>query len=186
MAFTSSVESGQLLLAEPFMVDPNFRRTAVLLCEHDNEGSLGLIINRPVGLKIADVVAEFPDFDAEVYYGGPVHGDSLHFIHNLGDLLEESLKVTDGVWWGGDFDSLKFLVSNELITPDRIRFFIGCAGWSGGQLDEEMEGGSWISVPMHPNYAFRSDPAEVWSLAMYNKGSQYEIIAEIPEYSAWN
>jgi putative AlgH/UPF0301 family transcriptional regulator len=49
-----------------------------------------------------------------------------------------------------------------------------------------MEGGSWISVPMHPNYAFRSDPAEVWSLAMYNKGSQYEIIAEIPEYSAWN
>lgn len=186
MASRSALESGQLLLAEPFMIDPNFRRTAVLLCEHDKEGSLGLILNRPVGLKINEVVAEFPDFDAEVFYGGPVHGDSLHFIHNLGDLLEESLKVADGVWWGGDFDSLKFLISNELITPDRIRFFIGCAGWSGGQLDEEMEGGSWINVPMHANYAFRTDPVEVWSMAMYNQGNQYEIIAEIPEYSAWN
>ena len=94
--------------------------------------------------------------------------------------------MADGVWWGGDFDSLKFLISNELITPDRIRFFIGCAGWSGGQLEEEMEGSSWINVPMHANYAFRTDPAEVWSMAMYNQGNQYEIIAEIPEYSAWN
>jgi putative transcriptional regulator len=186
MVSRSALESGQLLLAEPFMIDPNFRRTAVLLCEHDKEGSLGLILNRPVGMKVTDVVAEFPDFDAEVFYGGPVHGDSLHFIHNLGDLLEESLKVTDGVWWGGDFESLKFLISNELITPDRIRFFIGCAGWSGGQLEEEMEGNSWINVPMHANYAFRTDPEEVWSLAMYNQGNQYEIIAEIPEYSAWN
>lgn len=186
MASRSAIESGQLLLAEPFMIDPNFRRTAILLCEHDKEGSLGLILNRPVGIKITDVVAEFPYFNAEVFYGGPVHGDSLHFIHNLGDLLEDSLKVADGVWWGGDFDSLKFLISNELITPDRIRFFIGCAGWSGGQLDEEMEGNSWINVPMHANYAFRTDPAEVWSMAMYNQGNQYEIIAEIPEYSAWN
>ena len=186
MAIQSSVKSGQLLLAEPFMIDPHFRRTAVLLCEHDQEGSLGLILNKPTGLSITDVIAEFPKFEAPVFYGGPVHGDSLHFIHDVGDLLEDSLQIADGVCWGGDFDTLKFLIASELLTPERIRFFVGCAGWSGGQLEEELKYGSWIAVPMDANYAFRSEPNELWSQALSNKGNRFEIIAEIPEYVSWN
>ena len=186
MATEPSVKSGQLLLAEPYMIDPHFRRTAVLLCEHDAEGSLGLILNRPTGLNIHDVIAEFPEFDAQVYYGGPVHGDSLHFIHDLGDLLEDSLEIATGVWWGGDFENLKFLISSGLLPPERIRFFVGCAGWSNGQLEEEMGYGSWVAVPMDPNYAFKSEPSDLWSQAMSHKGNRYEIIAEIPEYVSWN
>ena len=83
------------------MIDPNFRRTAVLLCEHDTEGSLGLILNKLTGMNINDVLTDMPPFDAPVYYGGPVHTDSLHFIHDVGDLLEDSLPVADGVWWAG-------------------------------------------------------------------------------------
>ena len=186
MATRATVKSGQLLLAEPFMIDPNFRRAAVLLCEHDVEGSLGLVLNKLTGMGINDVLTDMPPFDAPVHYGGPVHTDSLHFIHDVGDLLEDSLPVANGVWWGGDFENLKFLITSGLLEPHRIRFFIGCAGWSGGQLEEEMETGSWVISPMDANYAFNSAPAELWSQAMFNKGNRFEIIADIPEYVSWN
>jgi len=186
MALESTVKSGQLLLAEPFMIDPNFRRSAVLLCEHDTEGSLGLVLNKLTGMGINDIIADLPPFNSPVHFGGPVHTDSLQFIHDLGELLEDSLPVAKGVWWGGDFENLKFLISSGLVEPRRIRFFIGCAGWSGGQLKEEMETGSWVVSPMDANYAFNSEPAELWSQAMFNKGNRYEIIADIPEYVSWN
>lgn len=180
------MKSGQLLLAEPFMIDPNFRRSAVLLCEHDDEGTLGLILNKLTGMNLNDVLMDMPPFEAPVYFGGPVHTDSLHFIHDMGDLLEGSLPVAKGVWWGGDFENLKFLITSGLLEPRRIRFFIGCAGWSGGQLDEEMDIGSWVVSPMDANYAFNSSPEELWSQAMFNKGNRFEVIAEIPEYVSWN
>jgi len=186
MATRSTVKSGQLLLAEPFMIDPNFRRSAVLLCEHDEEGTLGLILNKLTGMNLNDVLVDMPPFEAPVYFGGPVHTDSLHFIHDMGDLLEDSLPVAKGVWWGGDFENLKFLITSGLLEPRRIRFFLGCAGWSGGQLAEEMETGSWVVSPMDANYAFNSSPEELWSQAMFNKGNRFEVIAEIPEYVSWN
>jgi putative transcriptional regulator len=186
MATIPSIKSGQLLLAEPFMIDPHFRRSAVLLCEHDSEGSMGLILNKLIGMRINDVLTDMPAFNAEVHYGGPVHSDALFYLHNLGDLLEDSLQVAKGVWWGGDFENLKFLITSGLLEPHHIRFFVGCAGWSGGQLGEELESGSWVVSPMDANYAFNSEPSELWSKAMSNKGSRFEIIADIPEYVSWN
>jgi putative transcriptional regulator len=180
------IKSGQLLVAEPFMLDPYFRRTVVLLCEHHEEGSVGFILNKKTEMKINDLIQEFPDFDAEVFYGGPVQTDTLHYVHNLGDLLEESVPIADGVWWGGDFENLKFLISSKLVEPHNIRFFVGYAGWSGGQLEEEMEIGSWVTAYMHPNYLFKSKPDDLWSQVMYNKGNRFEIIADIPEYVSWN
>jgi putative transcriptional regulator len=186
MTTNSMIKSGQLLVAEPFMLDPYFRRAVVLLCEHHEEGSVGFILNKKTELKITDLINTFPDFDAEVFYGGPVQTDTLHYVHNVGDLLEESIQLADGVWWGGDFESLKFLISSKLIEPDNIRFFVGYAGWSGGQLEEEMEIGSWITAYMHANYLFKSKPSKLWSQVMYNKGNRFEIIADIPEYVSWN
>ena len=157
-----------------------------MLCEHDEDGSLGLILNKPTGVNVSDMLTDFPPFDAPVYYGGPVHGDSLHFIHDMGDLLEDSLQVSKGVWWGGDFENLQFLISSGLLLPNRIRFFIGCAGWSGGQLAEELETGSWVVSLMDANYAFKSEPENLWSQAMFNKGNRFEIIADIPDSISWN
>ena len=186
MATRSSVESGQLLLAEPYMIDPNFRRSAVLLCEHDEEGRVGLVLNKMIYIKLIEMVTDMPPFETFVYLGGPVSHDSLFFIHDLGDLLEGSREVAKGIWWGGDSENLNFLISSGLVEPHRIRFFVGCAGWSPGQLEEEMETGSWVISPMDANYAFNSSPAELWSQAMFNKGNRYEIIADIPEYVSWN
>lgn len=180
------IKNGQVLLAEPFMLDPFFRRSVVLLCEHHDQGSMGFILNKSIDVKLNDLVSEFPSFDADVFYGGPVQTDTLHYIHNVGDLLEDSLPICRGVWWGGDFDKLKLLASASLIMPENIRFFVGYAGWSSGQLDEEMESGSWMTAHMDPNYVFKANPQGLWSQVMYNKGNLYEVLSELPEDVCWN
>lgn len=116
------IDSGKILLADPFLLDPNFKRAVILLCEHQEEGSIGFIINKPINMNINDLVSDFPDFESEVYYGGPVATDTIHYIHNVGDLLDESVEISRGVYWGGEFDKLKFLISSELIKPQNIRF----------------------------------------------------------------
>lgn len=180
------IKSGNVLLAEPFMLDPNFKRSAVLLCEHNAEGSLGFIMNKPLNMRVDELIADFPEFDSGVMFGGPVQTDTIHYIHNTGDLLEESVKITDGVFWGGDFEKLKFLITSQLIKPQNIRFFVGYSGWSEGQLIDEMNIGSWVVADMDANYLFRSKAKNLWKQVMYNKGNTYTVIAQMPETLSWN
>lgn len=168
------------------MQDPYFRRAVVLLCEHHDEGSVGFILNKSIDMSVNELVSDFPPFNAEVYYGGPVQTDTLHYVHNVGDLLDDSIRVAEGVWWGGDFEKLKILITNGLIEPKNVRFFVGYSGWSGGQLVEEMDYGSWVMAPMDANYIFRSKANQLWSQVMYNKGDLYEIIADMPDVVSWN
>ncbi len=168
------------------MEDPYFHRAVVLLCEHHDQGSIGFVLNKNIDMKVNDLMNDFPTFEADVYYGGPVQTDTLHYVHNVGELLEESVQVSKGVWWGGNFEKLKFLITSGLIEPHNIRFFVGYSGWSGGQLQEEMATGSWVTAPMDANYLFKTKPAQLWSKAMYNKGDVYEIISDMPEHISWN
>lgn len=183
---SKKLDNGIVLLAEPFMLDRHFRRSAVLLCEHNEEGSIGFIMNRPLNLSVSGLIQDFPDFDAEVFYGGPVQTDTIHYVHNLGELLEDSVKVTEGVYWGGDFEKLKFLISTHLVKMENIRFFIGYSGWSPGQLAEEMKIGSWMMAEMFANYIFKSDAEELWKEVMSNQGGNYSILAQMPEHLSWN
>lgn len=184
---SNKVTTGSILLAEPFMVDPNFKRSVVLLCDHTRaEGTVGFVLNKNLGLQINELILEFPDFESEVYYGGPVQTDSIHYIHNVGDILDNSTKVVDGVWWGGDFDKLKGLINANLIEPENIRFFVGYSGWSPGQLTNEMQLGSWVLTEMYANYLFKSKPDSLWQQVMKNKGDRYEVIADMPDGVNWN
>jgi putative transcriptional regulator len=186
MAAKQLVKSGQVLLAEPFMLDPYFRRAVVLVCEHHDQGSIGFILNKSIDMGINELMADFPKFDSEVFYGGPVQTDTLHYVHNVGNFLEDSVPIADGVWWGGDFEKLKFLISSELVQPGNIRFFVGYSGWTSGQLNDELEYGSWLPANMDANYLFKSKPTQLWSQVMYNKGNTYEIIADMPDQLSWN
>ncbi len=180
----SELKKGVILLAEPFMVDPNFKRSAVLLCEHGKEGSVGFVLNHPLSHRVDMLIEDFPEFDAHVYLGGPVEADStLHYLHNVGDLLENSVKVSRGIYWGGDFDKLKFLISNELIQPHNIRFFIGYSGWETGQLDEELKSGSWVIADNDINYLFNNESDNLWKEIMENKGNTFSVIARMSDSS---
>ncbi len=178
---TTSINTGKILLAEPFMLDPNFKRSAVLLAEHSEDGSIGFILNKKLDMRVDRLIAQFPEFNAPVFFGGPVQTDTIHYVHNVGELLEDSRRIHHGVWWGGSFEKLKFLISSKLITSDNIRFFVGYSGWTEGQLTDEMNIGSWLLADMHPNYLFKSKPDYLWQQIMSNKGDAFTVIATMPD-----
>ncbi len=180
------IRSGKLLLAEPFMLDPHFRRSVVLLTEHRDDGSVGFILNKTIDRRLNELLADFPEFDAEVFYGGPVATDTLHYIHCVGGLLDDSIPVVRGVWWGGDFEKLKFLIEQQLVDSSQIRFFVGYSGWSASQLEQEMASGSWVLAESDSNYVFKTLPANLWTEAMKEQGDTFSVISEMPDDANWN
>lgn len=181
MTKSSNIKAGKILLSQPFMQDSNFKRSAVLLCDHTPEGSVGFILNKPLNMRIDELIVDFPEFDAEVFFGGPVQTDTIHYVHDQGDILDNSIEVQNGVYWSGDFEKLKFLIDTKIIQPKNIRFFVGYSGWGEGQLKDEMEVGSWVLADMDSNYLFKKSPMELWQEIMTEKGDTYSVIAQLPD-----
>jgi len=138
-----SAQKGKVLLAEPFMQDPYFKRSVVLLCEHAPEGSVGFILNHEMSLKINEVIDDFPDFNVPVFLGGPVKPENLFFLHQMKD-LPGSIRITEGLYWSGDFEVLKARIERKEVKTNQIRFFLGYSGWDNEQLSMEIEQQSWI------------------------------------------
>ncbi len=181
------VENGTVLLAEPFMQDSNFRRSVILVCENNNEdGTVGFVLNKPLQMKINELITDFPEIESHVFYGGPVATDTIHYIHNIGEILDDSTPIIPGIQWGGDFEKLKFLIESKLVLPLNIRFFVGYSGWSTGQLKEELGYKSWVTTKMHPSYIFKSKPEHLWQQVMFNLGDTFSVIAQIPETHSLN
>jgi putative transcriptional regulator len=181
MSNPPEIQSGILLVAEPFMEDPNFRHSVVLLCHKTVDGSFGFVLNKPTGIKVSEALDDFPSDDFMLYEGGPVEKDTIHFITTRGDLVENSKQVADNIYWGGDFEKLKLLIDTKQITPDQVKFFIGYSGWDAGQIEDELETKSWILSPAKSEFVFETDPAKVWRMVLLNMGEQFRFIANIPE-----
>lgn len=178
----NDLDKGIILIAEPFMADPQFKKAVVGICDYSRDaGTVGYILNKPTELKMTELISDFPETDSPVFYGGPVANDTIHYIHRKGDVLDNSMHVGEGLYWGGDFDKLKFLIKTGVFASDDIRFFIGYSGWSPGQLEQEMKTGSWLIDRFDPNYGFSYKPAEMWNLTMKNKGSNFKVIADFSD-----
>ncbi len=181
------LSAGQLLLSEPFMFDENFRRTVVLICEHTEEnGTVGLILNKPVNLRLNDIVDGFPPFHGKVFLGGPVGTDTLQFLHSLGNKIEDSMKIAEGLYWGGNFEQTKIMLGAGEIQPDEIRFYLGYSGWSPDQLLQEMKVSSWIITPAKNKHIFKYDFNKLWHKVMKEMGGIYDTMANYPENPALN
>jgi putative transcriptional regulator len=177
------LQAGQVLLSEPFMWDENFRRTVALICRHNHEeGTTAQILNRPIKIKLQDIVDNFPpDFPATLNLGGPVGTDLIQILHSLGSKLEGSEELCKGVYWGGNFEQLKKLIRNGEISPQHVRFYVGYSGWSEGQLLQEMKDDSWILAPASHSLVFNEKPETVWKNTMTGMGGIYETMAKYPE-----
>lgn len=127
-------------------------------------------------MNINDLISSFPDFESEVYYGGPVQTDTIHYLHTRGDLLPNSVKVLSGVYWGGDFEQLKELVARGEIGSNDIRFYVGYTGWSAGQLRDEQDIASWMTADGHQNWIFGTSE-QLWRDVLKEQGGTYSIIA---------
>jgi putative transcriptional regulator len=186
MAKKLKLRKGILLLADPFMADPGFKRAAILLCDYGPEGSVGFVLNKPLNVPVESLLSDFPEFDSPAYYGGPVGNDTLHYIHNVGHLLDESMSIGEGLYWGGDFAQLKVLIKQGLIQQDSIQFFVGYSGWSAGQLEEEISTNTWVQAPFNLKYIFGNQPGDLWYVAMKKLGSTFEILSDMSDQTIWN
>ena len=171
---------GILLIADPFLKDPNFLRTVVFLCEHREEGSFGFVLNRQFENTLDELIPELEGHKIPVYYGGPVQVDTIHFLHQLPDEIPGGQEVIKGVYWGGDFDAVVGLLKNKNVDIERIRFFIGYSGWSDGQLREEMNEKTWLTVKATRKIIFHSDYSNIWKEALKHLGGDYEMMVNFP------
>ena len=171
---------GVLLIADPFLKDPNFLRTVVFLCEHKEEGSFGFVLNRQYENTLDELIPELEGHKLPVYYGGPVQLDSLHFLHQYPELIPGGQEVIKGVYWGGDFEALVNLIKKNEIDEKKIRFYIGYSGWSEGQLDGEMKEKTWLTVKASSKLVFHNDHQEIWKDSLKHLGGDYEIMVNFP------
>lgn len=171
---------GNLLVAEPFLGDSNFERTVVLLSEHNEQGSIGFVINKPLEIKLNDIAIGFPAFDAVIHHGGPVQEDSLFFVHNKGTLIPGSDHISGDLYWGGELEALKEMIKCGLITSDNIRFYLGYSGWGTGQLTHEIEEKSWLVIGDTAIDIFADNPADMWGKILMDAGGNYPLWANSP------
>lgn len=175
-----TINPGTLLISDPFLKDPNFSRTVVLLCEHQSEGSLGFVLNKTLPLKLGDMLKGAEGLEIPLYEGGPVQKDSLHFIHQNPDLIPGGVEIIDGIYWGGDFGALLSGLLDKSITSDEVRFFIGYSGWSADQLEGELEQKSWITRPANRSLVFNLEDHQVWKHALRELGGEYGQMVNYP------
>ncbi len=173
------IKSGNFLLSEPFMRDPNFKRSVIYLTEHNEIGSVGFVLNQKSNLILGDLLEDV-ESDFPVFIGGPVENNTLHFIHTLGD-LEGAMEVADGVYWGGNFETIKVLLQTNQLKTDAIKFFMGYSGWSEGQLEGELEEKAWIIVNTKPEILFRDEEKSLWASVVKSLGANYAMMVNFPE-----
>jgi putative transcriptional regulator len=175
---------GTLLISKPFLGDPNFERSVVLLCRDEpDDGSFGLVLNHVTNLVLDDVLDLPPEAGAAanlpIYVGGPVEPNTLHYLHRRAD-LPEATDLGQDVYWGGDFEILLGLIGSGAVSPDDVRLFAGYSGWSKGQLAGEMKAESWIRQPASAGKVFTLASDAFWRDILREKGGRFKVLANYP------
>ena len=173
------IGSGKLLIAEPFLADPNFARSVILLCEHNEEGTIGFSLNRPTQHTLGDLLPELYTPLLPVFQGGPVQLDTLHMLHRTPDALGGT-EISAGIYWGGSYEALQESVNQNNYQPIDVRLFVGYSGWGAGQLEKEIEEGSWIVANVSPELIFETDPDQLWKRAIESLGSNFAYLVNMP------
>ncbi len=173
--------SGKILISEPFLNDFYFRRSVILLIEHNKEGSFGIIVNKPIQISLKEAIKDFPEFDTHIYLGGPVKTDQIFYLHTQGEAIEGSQKITDdGVYWGGDLEIVKELISVKAIEPKDIHFFLGYSGWVPKQLESELKTNSWLVANTSAAEVFNPQPETLWKNIVNRLGEPYALWSQYP------
>lgn len=175
-------QRGDLLLSEPTMDDFYFGRSVVLLIDHSEaDGSFGIILNKPLGIKLNEMADVFEGFDAPVYLGGPVAENQIFFMHTLGDLIPDSYQIMDGLFWGGDTDTLNTLISTGIANKENTRFFLGYSGWESGQLVGELVRNSWLVSKANAHLLLNTPAHQMWKDFVLRTGKEYQLWSRFPK-----
>lgn len=182
------LSKGVFLVASPALRDPNFRQTVVLLCEHNDEGALGFVVNRPTAMNLSEVLPQVPIMEAQkhpLFSGGPVQTNQVMVLYRLNELPEGSHTVIDGVCLGGDFTILDRILTDKA-AGEGFRAFAGYSGWGPGQLENEMKSGSWITLPADSATVFDREPATLWGEMLKSLGEPFGKYSDMPPDPSMN
>ncbi len=171
------IKAGDILIAKPFLQDGHFKRSVIFMCEHNNEGSLGFMINKSHGMILRDIFPHLKNGNFPLFEGGPVSPNQLFYTHTLGSKISESQHVVDDVYWGGNFFELSQLIEKGEVESHQIRFYIGYSGWGEEQLNQEVENDMWFTKTDNYHHIVKTEPQELWG---------EELITINPGYKAFS
>jgi putative transcriptional regulator len=174
-------EKGKILISEPFLPDTFFNRSIVYLTDHSPQGSVGFILNKKLDIKLSSAIVGFEEWNENINMGGPVAPDTLHYLHNLGELIPDSVFIADNIYWGGDIDTIREMISAGKISHSQIRFFLGYSGWSAGQLERELKEDSWIIARVKSDIIMNNRGADTWKRVLRSFKNKYRIWADFPD-----
>ena len=171
---------GCMLLSEPFLDDPNFGRSTILMCEHSAEESFGFVLNNPSSVQLNDLIDVAPK-SIPVYIGGPVAQNSLFYLHTFQG-IDSSEEIIPGLYFGGDLSEIFSLIEADITLSNNARFFVGYSGWSLGQLEQEVSERAWICVNNIPIETLLSEPvSDLWRKCLTLQGKQFQTFAIFPK-----
>lgn len=175
----NELTKGTLLLSRPYLEDENFERSVILLCDHSDEGSFGLVLNDISEFSLGEVLEKNEEIENTLFFGGPVEHNTLHYIHNVPE-IDKSIPVYDDLFWSGNFDEILVRVKTGLIKEEDIRFFVGYSGWDSGQLQEEIKKDSWFVTNLKPKGLLKMEIKSMWQQILKDMGGKYRQYANYP------
>ncbi|HHH43022.1 MAG TPA: YqgE/AlgH family protein [Gammaproteobacteria bacterium] len=174
--------TNQFLIAMPGLEDPNFFHSVTYICEHNDEGALGLVINRPLDMQLGEILQHIKVEQAtpetrqiQVYLGGPVQQDRGFVLHEPLGEWDATLRVTDRIGITSSMDILEAIAAQQ--GPERLLVTLGYAGWGAGQLEQEMADNAWLSGPAHPDILFDTPDEERWKAAAASLGVDMDLLS---------
>ena len=177
---------GKILFSEPFLRDATFGRSVVLLIDHTEEGSMGLIINKQLPIFVNDIIKEFKYIEnIPLYKGGPIATDTLFYLHTLAD-IPGAIPISKGLYLNGDFDEIKKYILQGNKVDRYIRFFLGYSGWESEQLSTELKENTWLVSKEENAYLMNGDTKDMWKQALEKLGSKYETWSRFPQVPTFN
>ena len=177
---------GRILISEPFLRDATFGRSVILLVDHTDEGSMGLVINKQLPLFLNDIIMEFKYLDEiPLYKGGPIATDTLFYLHTLSD-IPGSISISKGLYLNGDFDEIKKYILQWNKISECIRFFLGYSGWDSEQLNNEIRENTWLVSEEEKSYLMKNNIKDMWRTALEKLGSKYETWSRFPQVPTLN
>lgn len=190
MAKDLRVEAGTLLAAWPDLMDPNFMHSVVLICQHSTEGAYGLVTNQATTYTLRDLLPEHPVLgrsEFRVHVGGPVERETLQFLHVVPDAIPGGVSLDGRLWIGGEFDALAGYVTEDVErAASNVRIFLGYSGWGAGQLEAELDLGSWIPAPPSMEAIFGPAGEPTWRRVVRSIGDAGNVLETQPPDVSWN
>ena len=173
-------DKGLILISEPFNENKYFQRSVVCLCEHNEKGSFGYVVNNLLEVKLSSLIPAIKSDDFKVGLGGPMSPNNIYYIHTLGNEINGSVKVKEGLYTGGEFEQVITLINTGLINNHQIQFFLGYSGWTKGQLEQEIIDSSWIVSQYEVMDVMEKNDDNFWKSLLEAKGGKFQLIANFP------